>query len=211
MTEEPLRETKEPSAEIGPRPFGEIPPLWFKVFQMHEDFLASELPRASGTNVLLSVLIMAVVASLAGAVGALLQDAVAPLAGLCGGLLGGFISFYLSAGIIYVGARIFGGQGTFGGQAYLQSLFFVPLGIVQWIVTMIPVVGPVLSVVVSVYNLVLSVRAIKVSHKLPTGKAVGAILVPLVLVFALATCVIAILLLLGPAVGGVFEEITNSI
>jgi hypothetical protein len=197
--------------ETGPRPFGEIPPLWFKVFQIDEDFLSSELPRASGTNVLLSVLIMAVVASLAGAVGALLQDAVAPFAGLCGGLLGGFISFYLSAGIIYVGARIFGGKGTFGGQAYLQSLFFVPLGIVQWIVTVIPAVGPVLSVVVTIYNLVLSVRAVKVSHKLSTGKAVGAILAPLAVVIALAACVIAILLVLGPAVGEVFEEITNSI
>jgi len=211
MAQEPLLVTEEPSVETSPHPFGEIPPLWLKVFQMHEDFFASELPRASGTNVLLSVLIMAVVASLAGAVGALLQDAVAPFAGLCGGLLGGFISFYLSAGIIYLGARIFGGKGTFGGQAYLQSLFFVPLGIVQWIVTIIPFVGPVLSVVVAIYNLVLMVRAVKVSHKLSTGRAVGAILAPLALVFVLASCVMAILLLLGPAVGEVFKEITNSI
>jgi hypothetical protein len=117
----------------------------------------------------------------------------------------------VSAGLIFVGARFFGGKGEFGAQSYLQSLYFVPLGIVQVAVAFVPKVGTVLSAILSIYSLVLGVRAVKVSHKLTTGRAIGALLVPIVFVFVLAGCVISALLLLGPATNKVFEEIINAI
>ena len=50
---------------------------------------------------------------------------------LCSALIGTLIGFYLSNGLVYLGARIFGGTGDFTTQAYLASLFAVPVGIVS--------------------------------------------------------------------------------
>jgi len=221
--------------DTSPRPFGEIPSLWFKVLQMTEDFFAREAPRASGSNVLISLAILAVATAILGAIssgissllGTSFQSQFLPpeyrdLAGasigggvagaLCSGLIGTFIGFYLGNGLIYLGARIFGGSGDFGTQTYLQSLFAVPLGIVSGAAGLIPCVGLLAALVVSIFGLVLTVRAVKVAHNLDTGKAVAAILVPMAALFLIVVCLVMVpLILLGPTIGEVFEDIVNNL
>ena len=213
-----------------PRPFGEIPGLWTKVLQMTEQFFAQEAPRASGSNTLISILIMAVVSSVLASISSLIwggtQMAFLPpeyqemavgagsnvVCSLCSTLIGAAIGFYLSNGLVYLGARIFGGSGDFTTQAYLASLFAVPVGIVSGLVGLVPCVGLIAVLAVSVYAVVLNVRAVKVAHNLTTGQAVAAVLVPALVIGALVACLAVVgLAILGPAIGNVFENIVTNL
>lgn len=218
-----------PSAS--PRPFGEIPGLWTKVFQMTEQFFAQEAPRASGSNTLISVLIMGVVSSVLATISSLIwggtQMAFLPpeyreamavgmgsnlVCSLCSTLIGTAIGFYLGNGLVYLGARIFGGTGDFTTQAYLASLFAVPVGIVAGLVGLVPCVGLIAVLAVSIYALVLNVRAVKVAHNLTTGRAVAAVIVPALVIGVLVACLIVVMLaVLGPAIGNIFENIVTNL
>jgi hypothetical protein len=214
-----------------PRPFGEIPGLWTKVFQMTEQFFAQEAVRASGSNTLISVLIMGVVSSVLATISSLIwggtqmaflppeyREAMAVGAGsnlvcsLCSTLIGAAIGFYLSNGLVYLGARIFGGTGDFTTQAYLASLFAVPVGIVSGLVGLVPCVGLIAVLAVSIYAVVLNVRAVKVTHNLTTGQAVAAVLVPALIIGVLVACLVVVgLAVLAPAIGNVFENIVTNL
>jgi hypothetical protein len=220
--------------ERSPRPFGEIPGLWTKVLQMTEGFFSQEAPRASGSNTLLSILILAVVSMILSGISTLTwrgtQMAFLPpeyreafgagagagagpiLCSLCGGIFGTFVGFYLASGLVYLGARVFGGNGDFGTQTYLQSLLAVPTGIVSGLLSLIPCVGPLLALVVAIYAIILNVRAIKVTHNLTTGRAVAAVLVPAILVALLVGCLFAVVLAaLAPAINNIFQNIVTNV
>jgi hypothetical protein len=224
--------------ETGPRPFSEVPGLWFQIIQMTEGFFAQEAPRASNTSTLIGVLLFAVASAILAALTALISGGISMALGetslegtaslgnmvlcsACFGLIVTPISFYLNNGLTYLGARIFGGTGNFTTQAYLQSLFVVPLGIVLSAISLasaIPTVGGCItgaaSLVVGIYSIILNVRAVKVAHDLTTGRAIGAILAPgvlILIVVGIAVAVIVLLALMGPAVGNIFEDIVTTI
>ncbi|MBN1876200.1 MAG: YIP1 family protein [Anaerolineae bacterium] len=218
--------SQPPVVNTGPRPFSEIPPLWLKIFQMTENFFVQEAPRASGSNTLISILILTGVGTILATISTLLWGGIqstllseyqefgsmslgqSVAATICGGLFGTIIGFYLGNGLTYLGARIFGGTGTYGTQAYLVSLFTVPIGIASSLLGFIPCIGALIAVGLSIYAIVLNVRAVMVTHNLTTGKATGAVLLPGIVVGALFACLtVFILILLGPAFGDVFEEI----
>ncbi len=213
-------------APTGPRSFGELPSLWLKFFQMTEDFFRQELPRAGAMNTFLSVLVMSLVGSIIAAVMTLVmgavQTAIIPedmrgmvggLTGLsgfsafCGGLFGGIIGFYLGNALMYISAKLFGGTGSFDGQAYLVSLISVPMGILGGLVGFIPYLGSLAGLGLSIYSIVLNVRALKVAHNLTTGKAVGAIFLPIIVFTLLVGSLIALFVALaGPEMGDLFQE-----
>jgi hypothetical protein len=217
--------------KASPRPFGEIPGLWTKVLQMTEEFFAQEAPRASGSNTLISVLILAVVTTVLSGISSLIwggaqmaflppeyREAMAVGAGqnvlcsLCSTLIGALAGFYLGNGLVYLGARIFGGTGDFTTQAYLASLFAIPVGIVSGLAGLVPCVGLIVALAVSVYAVVLNVRAVKVVHNLTTGQAVAAVLVPALVIGVLVACLVVVMLvILGPAIGNVFENIVTNL
>jgi hypothetical protein len=228
--------------DVSPRPFGEVPALWLKILQMNEAFFALEAPRARASSTLIGILILAAATAVAASISALLSGAITTVAEVppghweysfsllvntlltagCGGLFGGVISFYVSSGLIYLGALIFGGRGDFNTQTYLQSLFVVPVGIVVAIVSMmyvVPWIGPclggVITLAAAVYTLILNVQAVKVAHDLTMGRAVAAIFVPTLVLAAILAClamaVVFVLALLGPAIGNIFENIVTSI
>ena len=141
---------EQPLAPASPRPFSEVPGLWTKLFQMTEEFFAQEAPRASASNTVISVVLLAVVSAIFTALSTLIgggvQTALLPaeyqdmaavgtgqsvVCSLCGGVVGTLIAFYLANGLVYLGARVLGGTGDFGTQAYLYSLAAVPIGIVH--------------------------------------------------------------------------------
>ena len=138
MSQEQYSPYERPPIDTSPRPFGEIPGLWLKVMQMTEEFFALEAPRASGANVMISVLIMTAVATVLAMISSLISGGVqmaflppeyreaaamgvgqSVVFSLCGGLFGTIIGFYLGNGITYLGARVLGGSGDFNTQLYL--------------------------------------------------------------------------------------------
>ncbi len=228
--------TSQPPENKG-RPFMEIPPLWLKVFRMDETFFSSETPHTSIPNTAFSVLLMtgitvvltfisAGLGSLVGfsksgastfptaAVGTVLQ-LTAVLT--CCGLILTPLSFYLNNGITYLGALLFGGKGTYSAQAYLDSIFYVPLTFISGLfalLAVIPTYGPwivaVITLAVALFDVVLMVRVFKVVHQLSTGRAIGAILIPLALVL-IPICIILVLMIMGPLIGNVFSTINASL
>jgi hypothetical protein len=217
-------------SSTSPRPFGEIFGLWLKVFQMNEPFFAAEAPRASNGNTLLALLIYAVVSVILG----FIQRTIGfrqlflqryfgnnspsfnipiclPLIALVAVPLG----YYIGIGLIHLAAKIFGGAGSFSTLAYLVSLFYIPLGIASSVLSLIPCLGPVLSLAVAIYSIILSVRAIKVNYTLTTGRAVAAYFTPvvviLVIVILISIVLVVILALLGPSVGNIFSNVIRNL
>jgi hypothetical protein len=218
-----------------------MPRLWLKLFEMGEGLFAKEAPRASDSNVLISILILSIVTALLSSAttliggGTVMSGPVAPpsdvpspttpstgsllLTSACCGILGTFLGFYIGNTLLYFGARVFGGTGDFGTQAYLQSLFIVPIGILSSVLSplsAIPTVGNCIfglfSLALTVYAVVLTVRALKVAHGLSREKAIGAALVPIAIVMGIACLAAAALVLLaGPVIGNTFEDIIRNI
>ncbi len=97
------------------------------------------------------------------------------------------IGFLIGTGILYLIARLLGGVGDFGRYAYLNAAFTAPLTILSSLLSVIPVLG-CLSVIVSIYQLVLTYYATKVEHQLSSGKALLVVLLPLIVVLLLIFC-----------------------
>jgi len=118
------------------------------------------------------------------------------------------IGFLIGSAIYWVVAKLFGGEGSFEEQTYLLATFNAPLMVVRSAVGVIPFLGGCVSFLISLYQLVLSYFAIKVSHDLTPGKAVAVIILPAVVIFICVICIAVIMLLaLGPAMGDVFNNL----
>ncbi len=221
--------------EVEPRSFEEIIGLWPKIFRMNEAFFSNEVPRVSGTKTLVGVLVYAVIA----AANAMLTTAMTfsetvaylpteyneffpssttfLMFSLCAGLIGTPITFYLGNGVLYTIARLFGGQGDFATQAYLQSLYLVPMGIIMvvlYFVSLVPLVGNIiyypLLFAMSIFGIVLSIRSTKVAHRFSTGKALLTIFTPLIVVVILIACIMAVTFAtFDPGDLGTFTNIDN--
>lgn len=73
--------------------------------------------------------------------------------------------FFLLMGIIYLLAKYFGGQGTFLEQCNTSLYIQAPLGILSKLLALIPVVGRILNIVLSIYGIVLQVFVIIAVHR----------------------------------------------
>lgn len=87
------------------------------------------------------------------------------------------IMFLAGAGFTHLVSKMFGGQGTFGGTAYLQSLFVVPINIVTALLSLVPVAGGCIGFILGLYGVVLWFFSTKTEHGLTTGKTIGVALV----------------------------------
>ena len=97
--------------------------------------------------------------------------------------------FFLLMGIVYLLAKAFGGQGTFLEQCNSSLYIQAPLGIFSKLLALIPIVGRILNSVLSLYGIVLQVFVIMAVHRLSRGKAIVAILIPLVTIGLLAAVI----------------------
>lgn len=140
---------------------------------------------------------------------------------ICGAPVGAVfavIAFAISTALVQWAAKLFGGTGSFDKLAYAFSSFIVPYSVLAAFLTLlglIPFVGiltGLASFALSIYLIVLEVQAVKAVNRLDTGRAIGAVLLPGLAIFLLiCCCVIAVLVLLGPAIGDVFSEITRGL
>jgi len=219
------------------RPFTEIPPLWLRLGQMNVSFFSNELPHASASNTFFSVLVatgfavmVAILSSLISGIrgfthpplGLSSAQALWTTTGMgiflcCLEMTSVPLGFYFRNLVIFVLALIFGGKGKYSVQAYLSSLYYVPLTLISGalgFVAYLPFVGnfivglTVLGVLI--FDFVLNIRLLKVAHNLSTGRAVGALLVPVVLIL-IPLCMIGVLTLMGPLIGSVFSSINSQL
>lgn len=99
------------------------------------------------------------------------------------------VLFFLLMGIVFLFAKVFGGQGTFLEQCNSSLYIQAPLGIFSKLLALIPVVGRVLNSVLSLYGIVLQVLVIMAVHRLSKGKAIATILIPLLTIGLLAAVI----------------------
>jgi hypothetical protein len=125
------------------------------------------------------------------------------IGGFCGALIGVPLSFLIGSGLYWLIAKLLGGTGSYENQTYLLGTFTAPLMIVNGIVSIIPIAGGCVAFLISIYTLVLTYFALKVSHDFTSGKAIATLLIPLLIGILLACCIIAsVMTMMGALLGG---------
>ena len=140
---------------------------------------------------------------------------------ICGAPVGDIftvLGFAIGVALIQWVAKLFGGTGSFDKLAYAFSTITVPVSVISAVlglIGIIPFVGiltGLIGFVLGIYVIVLQVLAVKAVNNLDTGKAVGSVLLPgLVIFLVVCCCVIGGLMLMGPAIGDVFDSINQSL
>jgi len=185
---------------------------WLSFFGMTEDLLLAEQEKANTEDTLLSVLVHTIAAVVIFLITGFLQfQQITTILGeqlpefgfnlgmiffliLIGTVIMTPLSFYLSVGLQYLGARLFGGSGEFKSHAYLMAMIQVPATILGGVVSLlyyVPIVGFLAGLagfVLSIYTLILTVRLVKVSHDVSTGRAIAGILIPPFALVAIGSC-----------------------
>ena len=100
----------------------------------------------------------------------------------------GPITFLIGVGIYHVVASVLGGRGQFGRYAYLSATFGAPIVIVGSILGFLPAVGGCLGALLGIYQVVLNYFALKVEYQLSQGRAVVAVVAPLLVGLVLVAC-----------------------
>ncbi len=173
--------------------FSSVVQTWQNVL-MHpgEDVFRTEEGKPEAT---LATAIMWIV--LAGAVGFIAGLIRIPFAGkgFGGGLLIAIatliltpVAFLIVAGLVHLAATILKGTGDYGKFTYLLATFQTPIIIVSAIIGLIPLLGSCIGAILGIYGLVLAYFATKVHYNLSSGKAIIAVLVPVVLGAILVGC-----------------------
>jgi hypothetical protein len=88
------------------------------------------------------------------------------------------LSLFIYSIILFVIAKLGGAQGDFDVQTYLLAAFMAPLWLVGIAVGIIPVIGWVIVVGLTVYQFILSYYAIQATHELEKDKALPVVLIP---------------------------------
>jgi hypothetical protein len=91
------------------------------------------------------------------------------------------IALALGAGIQNVLAVFFGGNGDYSRTVYAIAAYLAPITILIALLGIIPVVGQCLTGLISLYNLILNVRALRAAHSISTWQALGVIVTPTIL------------------------------
>lgn len=99
--------------------------------------------------------------------------------------------FYLFQVILCFVARLLGGRGSFGTQAYLQLLFYAPLAVAQQAVVVLPDAGRYLFAVLALCSLWPTTTSLKAAHGYSTARAVATWIIPIVLNVIVVIIVIA--------------------
>lgn len=104
-------------------------------------------------------------------------------------------------------ARLLGGQGEFDSMAYSYASFSAPISVISGLLGLIPYVG-CFGFFVGLYGLVLNVFAVKVVHRLDTGRALLTVFwwIPIGCV-----CLFLFICVGGAAVGNVFQNIIDQL
>lgn len=106
----------------------------------------------------------------------------------------GPLFFLIGVGIYHLIATVLGGRGQYGRYAYLTATFSAPLMIVGSILSFIPALGGCLSLILGIYQFVLTYFAVKVEYGLSQGRAIVVVVIPLLAGILLAICLVAVVI-----------------
>ncbi len=106
----------------------------------------------------------------------------------------GPIFFLIGVGVYHLIATVLGGRGQYGRYAYLSATYSAPLAIVGSVLGFIPVLGGCLSLILAIYQFVLTYYAVKVEYGLSQGRAIVVVVIPVVAGLVLAVCLVTVFL-----------------
>ena len=106
---------------------------------------------------------------------------------VAGGIIVGFYDFEI---VLFIFARLLGGRGSFGRQAYLQSLFYSPLAVLQQLLVVSPVFARPLFALAAVCSLIPTTTSLNAAHGYSTTRAVLTWVAPIVLNVVAVTAVV---------------------
>ena len=160
---------------------------------------AQELPTANWRDIWLSLIGLAMLSAITGAIAALYTSQTLTLPRADGTtttvhipagaswftIITVPLAFFVGVAILFVIAKIFGGTGTFLEQSYAMALYYVPIQGVIALLGLLPILGGLAAFVLGIYEIVLSVFAIAASQRLTIGRSVAVVLLPAVILFLL--------------------------
>lgn len=109
-------------------------------------------------------------------------------------LLGVILGFFDFEIVLFIFARLLGGKGSFGAQAYAQSLFYVPLAVIQQVFAVTPIFGRPLFFLLAAYSLLPTTTSLKATHGYSTWRAVLTWLMPILLNVVVVYVVVMLLI-----------------
>ena len=128
------------------------------------------------------------------------------------------IFFAIGTAVIQWVAKMFGGKGNNGQLAYALAAILAPFSIVAGVLSLlsaIPFIGFCFSVIVAIaglYILVLEIMAIKGVNQFGWGAAIGSLFIPGLVIGFLCACLVGgSLMLLGPAIKNMFQQIQQGL
>jgi hypothetical protein len=125
-----------------------------------------------------------------------------------GGAFSGFIftyiGFFLGAGLLWLMAKMFGGQNSdFLTHSYLLSLSYTPLRIISTVLSIVPFLGGLVALVLSLYQLYSAGLAMQASQRMAPGRAQLAAFLPTIVGFLLlCLCIVLFIFGIAAAIGG---------
>ena len=187
---------------------------WKSVLQEPDRVFAEQKAKASTKVALLWVALLGVISY--ATLGLVNTDLSMALGLAVFGLVFSPTMFLVSSGIVYLFAKLLGGNGAFREQAYLTAVAAVPIGFVSILLTLfskVPVVniaGMLALFGILFYSVYLQVKIFKLVHGLSTGRAVLALVLPgiilaILLVLLLVVFAGAAYTMMGPALSGTLQ------
>ena len=151
---------------------------------------STETPYANWTAIWIGLVALAIVRAVFGYITALEYRAVGASGPTFGSvistLITTFITFFVVAGIAHLFSRLFGSTASFLPYAYVLSLFLVPLGIVQSVAGIIPILGGLIGLAAGIYSLILWYFATIAAQRVSEGQAIGVIVLTIVVLIVAA-------------------------
>lgn len=132
----------------------------------------------------ISIVMMGPLGALMGVVGAIMM----PLAVIVG--------FFICYSIYHLLAKLFGGQAT--GTQFFRVI--ANASVIMWpvyLLMLVPVLGQLVNLAVSIWFIVVLVFIVKTVHKLSTGKSIAVVLIPIAVLVLLVLVLIGVLAYFG--------------
>jgi hypothetical protein len=157
-----------------------------------------EADTTATTQALTVVVIVALASGIGSAITASMNQAGGgnAIGGLIGGIISALIGWAVWSYVIYfVGTKMFGGVATYG--EVLRTLGFAETAGVLTILSFIPVLGGIISLVAGIWVLVASFIATRQALDISNGKTIGTIIVAIIALLIVVTVIGIILAALG--------------
>src|SRR5579875_1881152 len=103
------------------------------------------------------------------------------------------IGLFIGVGIYYLIAKAFHGEGTFLQQMYGTLLITVPIGLLSFLLHIIPVIGSLAVFALSIYAIVLNIFMLMAVHRFSGGRATLVYFIPVIVLILLA-CIFSFIL-----------------